>query len=137
MEYRNTILNTYLNIEKKMHFLFLFAVLHRKVLQWRTLSFCWHEKKWNKTEVKWRVENNYSYCCCNSAMHEWSRLSFRCFSIICIDSRQTKKIYIGNHKMKNQIICYNLYKTTNMNYIFRRVALYILVQRKSFRLNIS
>ena len=117
MEYRNTILNTYLNIEKKMHFLFLFAVLHRKVLQWRTLSFCWHEKKWNKTEVKWRVENNYSYCCCNSAMHEWSRLSFRCFSIICINNRQTYEIYSRNHiKKKSENMLYSIYKTTN--YIF-------------------
>ena len=117
MEYRNPILNTYLNIEMKMHFLFLFAVLHRKVLQWRTLSFWWHEKKWNKTEVKWRVENNYSYCCCNSAMHEWSRLSFRCFSIICINNRQTFEIYSRNHiKKKSENMLYSIYKTTN--YIF-------------------
>ena len=115
-----TLSNTYLNIEMKMHFLFLLlAVLHRKVLQWRTLSFCWHEKKWNKTEVKWRVENNYSYCCCNSAMHEWSRLSFRCFSIICINNRQTFEIYSRNHiKKTSENMLHSIYKTTNCLYIF-------------------
>ena len=47
-------------------------------------------------------------------MHEWSRLSFRCFSIICIHNRQTYKIYNRNHiKKKSENMLYSIYKTTN------------------------